>query len=244
MATQRCEVVNHNEPARCRHCTDEQLAKRLAQGDDTAFDCLYRRYNRQISNFIRKHVSEAEYVEDIIQEVFMRVFKSIASFDTSKRFSSWVYKIALNEVKRHWKRSIKQQAYSLDTSVNNETDGRDQKDMVADTRITPDDLAVGDLFSRDLKTLIDRLPPKQRTVVILRVDNELTFEEIAEICECPLSTVLSRMRYAIQKLRNWLGVEEEEAAAAKQAGIERQAAMNAEKAASNGKKTSDNGKKD
>ena len=198
-----------NEPARCRHCTDEQLAKRLAQGDDTAFDCLYRRYNRQIRNFVRKQVSESEYVEDIAQEVFMRVFKSIASFDTSKRFSSWVYKIALNEVKRHWKRSIKHQAYSLDTSVNEDSDNREQKELVADQRAVPEDLAIEDLFSRDLKTLIDRLPPKQKTVVILRVDNELTFEEIAEICECPLSTVLSRMRYAVQKLRNWLGVDEQ-----------------------------------
>lgn len=215
MAINRCEVVITGEPARCRHCSDEQLAKRLASGDETAFDCLYRRYNRQISAFVRKHVSENQYMEDITQEVFMRVYKSIASFDVSKRFSSWVYKIALNEVKRHWKRSSKHQAYSLDTPINEYSDDREQKELIKDTRTPPEDLVAEDLFSRDLKTLIDRLPPKQKTVVILRVDNELTFEEISEICDCPLSTVLSRMRYAIQKLRTWLGVEDQESAEAK-----------------------------
>lgn len=210
MSINRCAVVATGEPAKCRHCSDEQLAKRLAGGDETAFDCLYRRYNRQISSFVRKQVSENQYVEDITQEVFMRVYKSIASFDVTKRFSSWTYKIALNEVKRHWKRSSKHQTYSLDTPVNEYSDDREQKELIKDTRIAPEDLVAEDLFSRDLKVLIDRLPPKQKTVVILRVDNELTFEEISEICECPLSTVLSRMRYAIQKLRNWLGVEEED----------------------------------
>ena len=110
MAITRCQVVATGEPANCSHCTDEQLAKRLSNGDGTAFDCLYRRYNRQISSFIRKQVTENQHVEDITQEVFMRVYKSIASFDVDKRFSSWIYKIALNEVKRHWKRSSKHQA--------------------------------------------------------------------------------------------------------------------------------------
>ena len=210
MTFQRCEVALTGEPARCRHCSNEQLAKRVAEHDDSAFDCLYRRFEGQIGSFIRKQIRDQTHVEDILQEVFMRVYKSASGFDASRKFSSWLYKIALNEVKRYWERSSKLPAYSLNTPIGSADSNLEAEDFLEDPRTAPEDLAAEDLFSRDLKNLIDRLPPKQKTVVLLRVDHELTFEEISEICECPLSTVLSRMRYAIQKLRQWMGIEDQQ----------------------------------
>jgi len=193
-----------------RRPTDEELVGQLAAGDRSAFDQVFERYHRQIYNFISKQVGERESVEDLAQEVFMRVFKSAKNFDVTKKFSSWVYKIALNEVKRYWKRTGARQTYSLNAPVGDDSGEAERADFLKDQRIVPADATESDIFSRNLRTLIDQLPDKQRTVVLLKVYHELTFEEISEICDCPLSTVLSRMRYAVNKLRRWLGVEEDE----------------------------------
>ena len=189
--------------------SDEELVVRLASGDGAAFDQIFDRYHKQIYNFIRKQVSERENIEDLVQEVFLRVFKSAKNFDPEKKFSSWVYKIALNEVKRHWKKSAAKQTFSLNTPVGDEGSDSERQDFIEDFRDLPENVLERENFSETLKVLIDRLPEKQRTVVILKIYHELTFEEVAEICECPLSTVLSRMRYAVNKLRRWLGVEED-----------------------------------
>jgi len=188
--------------------TDEQLMASIAGGDSVAFNEIFDRYYRQMYNFINKQVSDRESVEDLIQEVFLRVFKSAKNFDPEKKFSSWIYKIALNEVKRHWKRTASRQAYSLNTPLGDEGGDSERQDFIEDTRGTPDSRTEKAMFSRNLRSLIDRLPEKQKVVVLLKVDHELTFEEIAEICECPLSTVLSRMRYAVSKLRKWMGVDD------------------------------------
>ena len=208
-------AVNDSEPSVVRKVrkdgqpADEELLGRLAAGDLQAFNVIFERYHRQIYNFIKKQVAEHESVEDLTQEVFMRVFKSAANFDVTKKFSSWVYKIALNEIKRHWKRTGSRQTFSLNAPFGDDDGESERGDFLEDARIAPEASTEQDLFSRDLKVLIDRLPEKQKTVVLLKVYQELTFEEIAEICECPLSTVLSRMRYAVSKLRRWLGVEED-----------------------------------
>jgi RNA polymerase sigma-70 factor, ECF subfamily len=188
---------------------DEQLLSRIAAGDAGAFNAIFDRYHRQIFNFISKQVGERESVEDLAQEVFLRVYKSAKNFDATKKFSSWIYKIALNEVKRHWKRSSTRQTYSLNAPFSDDSGDSERADFIEDQRTPPEETAQTELFTRDLRTLIDRLPEKQKTVVLLKVYQELTFEEISEICGCPLSTVLSRMRYAVNKLRRWLGLEED-----------------------------------
>jgi len=187
---------------------DEMLIGELAFGDVSCFDEIFERYHQQIYNFIKKQVNDHESVEDLVQEVFLRVYKSAKNFDVTKKFSSWVYKIALNEVKRHWKRTGSRQTFSLNAPLGDEGGESERGDLLEDQRVTPDVVTETELFSKNLKLLIDQLPEKQKVVVVLKIYNDLTFEEIAEICDCPLSTVLSRMRYAVSKLRRWLGIEE------------------------------------
>lgn len=190
--------------------TSEEIVGNIAAGDSKAFDVLFDRFHRQIYHFISKQVTDRHIVEDLVQEVFLRVYKSSKNFDVEKKFSSWIYKIALNEVKRHWKRSQSRKAFSLNTPLGDEGGDSERQDFIEDQRETPASKTEQEMFSKDLKGMIDRLPEKQKTVVLLKVYQELTFEEIAEICECPLSTVLSRMRYAVTKLRRWLGADETE----------------------------------
>ena len=81
--------------------TDEELMSGVANADVNSFNVIFNRYYKQIFNFIKKSVHDHVASEDITQEVFMRIFKSAARFDPERKFSSWIYKIALNEIKRY-----------------------------------------------------------------------------------------------------------------------------------------------
>jgi RNA polymerase sigma factor (sigma-70 family) len=201
-------TITSVKPQVSERISDELLVAAIPTGDMRAFDEVFDRYHHQIYNFVKKQVADHESIEDLVQEVFLRVFKSSRNFDPTKKFSSWIYKIALNEVKRHWKRTASRQTFSLNAPLGEESSDGERGDILEDGRAQPAEVAETELFSEQLKLLIDKLPEKQKTVVVLKIYHDLTFEEIAEICDCPLSTVLSRMRYAVSKLRRWLGIED------------------------------------
>lgn len=187
--------------------TGEELMQLVAAGDRKAFDEIYDRYHRQIYNFIKKQVGDRAAAEDVMQEVFVRLFKAARSFDPEKTLSSYLYKIAVNEIRRHYQKASLSQAFSLNEPLAAEDDGRERIDLMPDERQMPETQVREEFARRTLRTLIDRLPPEQKMVVLLKVYDELTFEEIAQIMDRPLSTVLSRMRYALQKLRRWMDDE-------------------------------------
>ena len=196
-ANQRARKPNYGS----RYPTDESLLASIASGESSAFNKLFDRYYRPVSNFIRRRFETDEMVEDITQEVFLRVFKSARTFKGDKKFSSWVFKIASNEVKRHWKSRCNRQTLSLSHPAA-QGDSCDEPDYtVEDLRAEPAAVIEQELIARDLRAQIERLPGKQRAVVLLKYYGELTFAEISMICNSPLSTVLSRMRYAVNKLK-------------------------------------------
>ncbi len=187
--------------------SDEELMQLVAKGDRKAFDKVYDRYHRQIYNFIKKQVVQRAAAEDIMQEVFVRLFRSARRFDPDKQLSSYLYKIAVNEVRRHYQKASISQGFSLNEPLSGEDDTRERIDLMPDERQMPDVQVREEFARRTLRQLIDRLPPEQKMVVLLKVYDEMTFEEIAQIMDRPLSTVLSRMRYALQKLRRWMDDE-------------------------------------
>jgi len=187
--------------------SDEDLMELASQGEQSAFDQLYERYHMRIYNFIKKQVGNQQSAEDLTQEVFLRLFKSLGSFDPERRLSSYLYKIAVNEIRRHYQKTGGNQAFSLNEPVLDGEDARERAELLASDDEGPEDMTSERLTRKSLRVLIDRLPPEQKMVVLLKVYNELTFEEIAHIMDRPLSTVLSRMRYALQKLRRWMDEE-------------------------------------
>jgi RNA polymerase sigma factor (sigma-70 family) len=187
--------------------TGEELMQLVAAGDRKAFDEVYDRYHRQMYNFIKKQVVQRAAAEDITQEVFVRLFKAARRFDPDKQLTSYLYKIAVNEIRRHYQKASSTQAFSLNEPLAAEDDGRERIDLMSDERQMPEAQVQEEFARRTLRQLIDRLPPEQKMVVLLKVYDELTFEEIAQIMDRPLSTVLSRMRYALQKLRRWMDDE-------------------------------------
>lgn len=187
------------------HClTDEELMSGVANADVKSFNVLFNRYYKQIFNFIKKNVHDHVASEDITQEVFMRIYKSAARFDPERKFSSWIYKIAFNEVKRYYTKASARKTTSINEPLDVSSGGTERAELIEFTGPGPEMSTESEKRIQQIKKLIETLPEKQRTVVILKVYQELTFEEISQVLDCPLSTVLSRMRYAVKKMQRAL----------------------------------------
>jgi RNA polymerase sigma-70 factor (ECF subfamily) len=192
--------------------SDEELMFEVGRLNVEAYDVLVDRYHQQVYNFVKKNVFDEEIAHDITQEILLRVYKSAKSFDVSKKFSSWMYKIAVNEIRRHFKKTAQAKVVSINEPMQDGNNTAEKGDFISDDKPGPEQAVATELMQENIRKLIKLLPDKQRIVVTLKVYQGLTFEEIASILDCPLSTVLSRMRYAVKKLRDYFepGVTDDE----------------------------------
>ncbi|MBI3784505.1 MAG: sigma-70 family RNA polymerase sigma factor [Deltaproteobacteria bacterium] len=161
--------------------TDEALVVELATGNEPALCELLRRYERPLSNFIYRHTAGRD-VEDIFQETWLRVVRQAKRFDRNKRFSTWLFQIAIN-LCRDWHRRAPEEASA------------DPKESADASR--PIDRAEARL---DADALLARLPEPQREVVILRYYHDLSEDQVAELLDCPKGTVKSRLHNALARL--------------------------------------------
>jgi RNA polymerase sigma-70 factor (ECF subfamily) len=160
--------------------TDEALIGEVAHGNELALRELLRRYERPLSHFIYRHTAGRD-VEDLYQETWLRAVRAAARFEPGKRFSTWLFQIAVN-LCRDWRRRAPPEA----SAAANEAAGVDGVERV--------DAGV------DALRLLARLPAEQREVLILRYFHDLTEDETAAILECPKGTVKSRMHQALARL--------------------------------------------
>ena len=165
------------------------LVRGLQAGDAGAYERLVRDYGDRLWRFVRRMVGDRP-AEDIVQEVFVRVHRSVASFEPGSRFDAWLFAIAANLCVDHHRRE--RPAASLDDLAVPPPDPRPA---------APQD-ALEDAERREaLARAVDRLPPDQRQVFLLRQEAGLPFKEIARLLGCPLNTALGRMHYAMEHLR-------------------------------------------
>jgi RNA polymerase sigma-70 factor, ECF subfamily len=173
--------------------SDEELVGQLARGDPRALGHLLERWDRPLHAFIARHTGgqPVQNVEDLRQETWLRVVRAAGRFDPARRFTTWLFQIALNLC-------------------------RDQARRAAETPLAPDDaeraLADGggapggeevDFSPEralDARTLLARLPEAQRSAMILRYYHGLSEEETAAVLDCPRGTVKSRLHQAVSKL--------------------------------------------
>ncbi len=159
---------------------DEDLARRLAAGDDRALAELLRRYEHGLSHFIFRQTGGRD-VEDLYQETWMRVVRHADRFDSSRKFSTWLFQIAVN-LCRDWRRSPPTEVASGDAAA---TIGSGVERIEAGI---------------DAGRLLGMLPEEQREVVILRYYHDLRESDVAEILGVPKGTVKSRMHNAMKTL--------------------------------------------
>jgi len=180
--------------------TDEELVARCLGGDTESFNTLIRRWERPIYALAYRVIGHEDEARDVCQETFLRAFRGLRGFKGQARFSSWLYRITLN-LCRDWIRRQRR------TPVVPAPDGVDLIE-IADRQAAPVDLVEDLLARQDLNRSVAKamrvLSEEQRTAVILKEYHGLTFQEIADLLGCPLSTVKTRLYQGLTVLRREL----------------------------------------
>lgn len=179
--------------------TDEELVARSQTGDTESFNQLVRRWERPIYALAYRTLGREEDARDVTQETFLRAFRALPRFKGEAKFSSWLYRIALN-LCRDWMRKDRR------TPVVAVPDGVEIEQLMTERPETPsvEDLAARAELSRTVAAAMETLPAEQRTAIILKEYDGLTFQEIADLMNCPLSTVKTRVYQGLNLLRKRL----------------------------------------
>lgn len=193
--------------------TDKVLIERFISGDVSAFNTLVWRWEKPIYNFILRYLCDLELAKDVMQRTFIRAYKGLSKLKEKKRFSTWLFQIALNQCRDELKKR-KRQFVSID-EVHNEDSTESKK--VSHTVIDPDDgpaeITQKIEIASVLKKALQCIPEEQRVVIIMKEYHGLKFIEISEILSVPLNTIKSRMYYGLNSLRKVLqqwGVDRED----------------------------------
>jgi RNA polymerase sigma-70 factor (ECF subfamily) len=181
--------------------SDEELMLSCREGDDGAFEMLYRRYERPVFSFIYRMVTSAADAEDLCQETFLKVVQAKRRYQANGKFKTWLFRIALNLCRDRMRRMKFRSNLSLDVPVFSE--GCEEVEIgpaLSDPSSDPAKHAEADEMRGLVQQAFTKLTEDQRTVVILREYHALKFPEIAEIMSCPIGTVKSLNYRGHQKL--------------------------------------------
>ncbi|QGX41274.1 RNA polymerase sigma factor RpoE [Permianibacter aggregans] len=179
--------------------TDSALVARVQRGDKRAFDLLVKKYQHRLMALIGRYVRDRAEVADVAQEAFIKAYRALPNFRGDSQFYTWLYRIAINTAKNF----LAAQGRRLQTI---DVEGMDAE-QIADIAGPTDDASPERLLlTAELKQTIDQamadLPEELRTALLLREYEGLSYEEIAEVMECPIGTVRSRIfraREAVDK---------------------------------------------
>jgi RNA polymerase sigma-70 factor (ECF subfamily) len=196
--------------------TDEELVARAKAGDLDCFNQLVLRWERPIYALAYRTLGREEEARDVVQEAFLRAYRGLRGFKGEAKFSSWLYRITLN-LCRDWSRRERR------APIVQVPEGTDPMDL-ADEHVQPTE-SVEDLVARrEMSVAVAKamaeLPEEQRTAILLKEYHGLTFQEIAGMLDCPLSTVKTRLYQGLSVLRRRLERRQAEEASLRRARFE------------------------
>ena len=179
--------------------SDEELVTRSIGGDPESFNQLVLRWERPIYALAYRVIGREEDARDVCQETFLRAFRALGGFRGQAKFSSWLYRIALNLCRDWVRRQRRTPVVQLPEDV-------DVIELAASREPTEpiEDLVARRDLTRAVEKAMARLPEEQRTAIILKEYHGLTFQEIADLVGCPLSTVKTRLYQGLTVLRREL----------------------------------------
>lgn len=179
--------------------TDEELVARSISGDVESFNQLVLRWERPIYALAYRVIGREEEARDVVQETFLRAFRGIKNFRGQAKFSSWVYRIALN-LCRDWIRRERR------APIQAAPEGIDLVELAAEQGPVEsiETLVARNDMSAAVAEAMALLPDEQRTAIVLKEYHGMTFQEIADLQGCPLSTVKTRLYQGLSQLRKQL----------------------------------------
>ncbi|MBI2225174.1 MAG: RNA polymerase sigma factor RpoE [Betaproteobacteria bacterium] len=186
---------------------DQQLVERAQRGDKKAFELLVVKYQRKLARLLSRFVRDASEVEDVTQEAFIKAYRALPSFRGDSAFYTWLYRIGINTAKNYLV-SLGRRAPTVTGVDSEEAEGIEEGDQLRDLN-TPENQMMSRQLAETVNHALQELPEELRTAITLREIDGMSYEEIAQIMNCPIGTVRSRIfraREAIaQRLRPQLG---------------------------------------
>ncbi|MCS6765902.1 MAG: RNA polymerase sigma factor RpoE [Candidatus Protistobacter heckmanni] len=186
---------------------DQILVERVQKGDKRAFELLVSKYQRKIFRLISRLIRDPVEVEDIVQDAFIKAYRALPQFRGESAFYTWLYRIAVNTAKNHLANQGRR-AESPGDIVVEEAETFANSENLRDIN-TPESVLQGKQVAETVNKAMQALPEELRAAILLREIDGLSYEEIAEVMNCPIGTVRSRIfraREAIaEKLRPLLG---------------------------------------
>jgi RNA polymerase sigma-70 factor (ECF subfamily) len=190
---------------------DQQLVERAQRGDKRAFELLVLKYQRKLGRLLSRFVRDAAEVEDVTQEAFIKAYRALPSFRGDSAFYTWLYRIGINTAKNYLV-ALGRRAPTTTGFDNEEAEGFEDADQLRDSS-TPESELEGKEIAATVNRAMDALPQDLRTAITLREIEGLSYEEIANVMNCPVGTVRSRIfraRDAIAaELRPLLGTDKD-----------------------------------
>ena len=178
---------------------DGELVQSALAGRESGFEELVRRYQRPIAAYVYRMVGDYDSALDLTQEVFIKVYNSLARYRSEFKFSTWIYKIAHNAAIDHLRRhGAREQALS------NGPEGERTEMVLESRRLTPEQESERNERCSEIETVVQLLPHSYRELIVLRHSQDLSYDEIAEVTGLPLGTVKNRLFRAREAMRDQL----------------------------------------
>lgn len=175
---------------------DALLVKNYIAGDENALAVLIKRHQSKIYGFIYSKMADRDVADDVFQDTFIKVIKTLKSnsYNEEGKFLPWVMRIAHNLIVDHYRKSKKM-------PMLRETEEFSIFSILTDTSLNVESRIITDAIEKDLQKIIHELPDDQKEVLMMRIYQDLSFNEIAELTNVSINTALGRMRYALMNLR-------------------------------------------
>lgn len=181
--------------------SDESLMARYVEGDEKAFETVYRRHRTRLRRFFARQCGSEATGQELAQEVWFRVIRAVqnGNYTTDGRFAPYLYRIARNHLIDWYRKTGSYREIEIDETTENETESA----MLESSGARNPEQAYGDKQAvQNVMSAIEELPQEQRTAMMMYLESDMSYEEIAEATGTNRETVKSRLRYARQTLRN------------------------------------------
>jgi len=183
-----------------REC-DEELMERCAAGSHEAFQCLVERYRGRLINVVGRFINDRDRAEDIVQEVFLRVYRNRQRYERKGKFSTWIFTIAVNLAKNEIRRKVRRRG---EISLEGLEEAAGPTTATADKSPGAEENLGREQLREMVAEAIERLPVRYREAVVLRDIEGLAYEEIASVLRIPGGTVRSRINRGRLMIKDFL----------------------------------------
>ncbi|WP_086476867.1 RNA polymerase sigma factor [Arenibacter amylolyticus] len=175
---------------------DSVLVKKYMQGDESSLEILINRHNKRLSSFIYSKVQDREITEDIFQDTFIKVIKTLkrGKYNEEGKFLPWVMRISHNLIIDYYRKSQRMPKFETNNDYN-------LFSVIRDEGLNVERQWIKDQIDAELKVIIKELPVEQLEVLEMRIFKDMSFKEISENTGVSINTALGRMRYALINLR-------------------------------------------